>query len=448
MTVVEHEPGLEARLAAHALLAAVTDGRRALDDALAEEIARGNLKSASAPDRGFARAIAGTALRHLGEIDRLIGSLLATPLPKRAGRTRTILRCVAAELLFLDVKPHAAVDLAVEAASRDNAARHFKSLVNALSRRLAREGKTLLESFDRERASLPAWLWESWTHAYGEERTRAIVAAQWREAPLDLSVKNADERALWAERLGAEILPTGTLRLEAGGRIENLPGFEDGAWWVQDAAAALPARLLGEVRGLDVLDLCAAPGGKTLELAASGARVTALDRSAPRLDRLRQNLVRMKLDAHVVVADAAKWTPGRQWDLILLDAPCTATGTARRHPDVIHLKTQADRDRLAHLQSHLLDHAADLLAPGGTLVYGTCSLEPEEGERQIEAFLAAHAEFARAPIAAAEIGGLGELVTAAGDLRTLPCHLADKGGLDGFYAARLTRRAEPPHATR
>ncbi len=440
MTVTEHEPGLEARLAAHALLAAVTDGRRAFDEALAEEIARGSLKSASTPDRGFARAIAATALRHLGEIDRLIASLLATPLPKRAGATRTILRCVAAELVFLDVKPHAAVDLAVEAASRDNGARHFKSLVNALSRRLAREGKTRLEGLDRERASLPPWLWESWTHAYGEARTRAIVAAQWREPPLDLSVKDETERALWAERLGAEILPTGQLRLEAGGRIEELAGFAEGAWWVQDAAAALPARLLGEVRGLDVLDLCAAPGGKTLQLAASGARVTALDRSAPRLDRLRQNLARMNLEAAIVVADAVKWAPGRQWPAILLDAPCTATGTARRHPDVIHLKTQADRDRLAGLQSRLLAHAADLLAPGGRLVYGTCSLEPEEGERQLEAFLAAHADFARLPIAAVELGGLGELVTAAGDLRTLPCHLTEKGGLDGFYAARLVRR--------
>lgn len=441
MTVTEHEPGLEARLAAHALLAAVVDGRRALDEALAEEIARGSLRSASVPDRGFARAIAGAALRHLGEIDRLIAPLLATPLPKRAGPTRTILRCVAAELIFLDVKPHAAVDLAVEAASRDNWARHFKSLVNALARRLAREGKTMLESLDRERASLPPWLWESWTRAYGEARTRTIAAAQWREPPLDLSVKNDAERALWAERLGAEILPTGTLRLAAGGRIEHLAGFAEGAWWVQDAAAALPARLLGKVRGLDVLDLCAAPGGKTLQLAASGAHVTALDRSAPRLDRLRQNLARMKLDAHIVVADAAKWTPGRQWKAILLDAPCTATGTARRHPDVIHLKTQADRDRLAGLQSRLLAHAADLLAPGGTLVYCTCSLEPEEGERQIEAFLAAHADFARLPIAAVELGGQDELVTPAGDLRTLPCHLPEKGGLDGFYAARLVRRS-------
>lgn len=440
MTVAEHEPGLEARLAAHALLAAVVDGRRAFDEALAEEIARGSLKSVSAPDRGFARAIAGTALRHLGEIDRLIASLLATPLPKRAGPTRTILRCVAAELVFLDVKPHAAVDLAVEAASRDNWARHFKSLVNALSRRLAREGKTMLESLDRERASLPPWLWESWTRAYGEARTRAIAAAQWREPPLDLSVKNDAERALWAERLGAEILPTGALRLVAGGRIEQLAGFAEGAWWVQDAAAALPARLLGDVRGLDVLDLCAAPGGKTLQLAASGAHVTALDRSAPRLDRLRQNLARMKLDAQIVVADAVKWAPGRQWKAILLDAPCTATGTARRHPDVIHLKTPADRDRLAALQSRLLAHAADLLASGGTLVYCTCSLEPEEGERQVEAFLAAHADFARLPIAAAELGGQGELVTPAGDLRTLPCHLPEKGGLDGFYAARLVRR--------
>lgn len=441
MNVETTEPGLEARLAAHMLIGAVLGQGRAFDEVLAEETAHGPLGRATAPDRGFARAIASAALRHLGEIDHALSSLLDKPLPKRAGPTRNILRCAAAELLFLGVKPHAAVSLAVEAASRDEAARHFKSLVNAVLRRLSREGVEVFEGFDRERASLPAWLWKSWTHAYGEERTRAIIRAQWQEAPLDLSVKVAGDRALWAERLGAEILPTGTLRLAAGGRVEHLDGFEEGAWWVQDAAAAIPAHLFGDLEGRDALDLCAAPGGKTLELASLGAHVTALDRSAPRLERLRQNLARTGLDAGIVTADAAKFAPGRQWDAILLDAPCTATGTARRHPDVLHLKKPADRDRLALLQARLLDHAAGLLAPGGTLVYCTCSLEPEEGEIRIAAFLKAHRDFARVPILARELGGLGELLTQDGDLRSLPCHLADRGGLDGFYAARLTRRA-------
>jgi 16S rRNA (cytosine967-C5)-methyltransferase len=203
----------------------------------------------------------------------------------------------------------------------------------------------------------------------------------------------------------------------------------------------LPARLLGNIKDRDVLDLCAAPGGKTLSLAARGANVTALDRSAPRLERLRENLERLSLNAEIITADAATFAPERQWDFILLDAPCTATGTARRHPDVLQLKTAADRDRLAQLQSRLLAHAATLLAPGGTLVYCTCSLEPEEGPQQIEAFLKAHPSFARVTIRADEIGGLSEALTKAGDLRTLPCHLADLGGLDGFFAARLTRQS-------
>lgn len=434
------EPGLAARLGAQKVLDAVLAKGRALDEAFAEEASRGSLKALAAPDRGFARAIVATALRHLGEIDAVLGALVEKPLPKRAGPTQTILRIAAAEILFLGVKPHAAVDLAVEAAARDDDACHFKSLVNAVLRRLAREGAALLADLDAERIGLPDWLWESWCAAYGEETARTIVRAQWLEPPLDLSVKREDERAHWAAELGAEILPTGSLRLKDGGRIEALAGFNEGAWWVQDAAAALPARLLGDVKGRDVLDLCAAPGGKTLELASLGAHVTALDRSQPRLERLEENLARLKLTAEIVVADAAKWSPGRTWDFILLDAPCTATGTARRHPDVPHLKKPSDRDRLAALQSRILDHAATLLAPGGTLVYCTCSLEPEEGPAQIERFLAAHPDFTRRPVAAAELGGLGELVTPAGDLRTLPCHLAELGGLDGFYAVRLVKR--------
>jgi 16S rRNA (cytosine967-C5)-methyltransferase len=244
---------------------------------------------------------------------------------------------------------------------------------------------------------------------------------------------------VWAEKLNAKLLPTGSLRLNASGRIEAMDGFDEGEWWVQDAAAALPTKLLGDVKDRDVLDLCAAPGGKTLSLASRGARVTALDRSGPRLDRLRQNLERLSLSAEIITEDATKFAPERTWDAILLDAPCTATGTARRHPDVLHLKSAADRDRLAALQARLLAHSATLLSVGGTLVYCTCSLEPEEGPKQIEAFLAEHSEFARAPIKADEIGGLAECLTAQGDLRTLPCHLGEEGGLDGFFAARLVR---------
>ncbi|PKQ02897.1 MAG: MFS transporter, partial [Alphaproteobacteria bacterium HGW-Alphaproteobacteria-12] len=262
------EPGLAAREGAAALLTAVLKEKQAFDEAFSRETATGRLARAEPRDRAFARAIAATALRRLGTIDTLIARCLDKELPNRAGPTQNILRAGAAELLFLRVAAHAAVGMNVEAASRDHAARHFKALVNAVLRRLSREGDTMLDALDTERLDTPDWLWESWVTAYGEETARAIIRAHYQDPPLDLSVKKADERGAWAERLGAHVLPTGTLRLDDAGRIEELPGFGDGAWWVQDAAAAIPAKLLGEVAGREVLDLCAAPGGKTAELAA------------------------------------------------------------------------------------------------------------------------------------------------------------------------------------
>tara|TARA_R110002110_G_scaffold4877_6_gene24685 strand:+ start:743 stop:2077 length:1335 start_codon:yes stop_codon:yes gene_type:complete len=435
------EPGLAARAGAAALLNAVLKERRAFDDALASEIADGHLRSAEPRDRAFARAIAATALRRLGTIDRIVAGLIDKALPRRAGITLDILRAGAAEILFLRVAAHAAVGMNVEAAGRDPAARHYKALVNAVLRRLTREGDGMLDGLDTERLDTPDWLWESWCAAYGEATARAMTRAHYADPPLDITVKDEAMRATWAAALSAMVLPTGTLRLEDAGRVDELPGFSQGAWWVQDAAAAIPARLFGDVGGKDVLDLCAAPGGKTAELAALGAHVTALDRSRPRLERLRENLARLGLKAETVVADASTFAPGRQWEAVLLDAPCTSTGTARRHPDVLRLKSPADRDKLAALQTRLLSHAATLTAPGGTLVYCTCSLEPEEGIHQVNAFLAANPDFHRVPIGPGETGGLTEIVTPDGDLRSLPCHLAASGGLDGFYAARLKRRA-------
>jgi 16S rRNA (cytosine967-C5)-methyltransferase len=261
------------------------------------------------------------------------------------------------------------------------------------------------------------------------------------EAALDITVK--DEPAAWAERLGGIVLPTGSVRLKAGGRIEDLAGYSEGAWWVQDAAAALPARLLGTVAGLSVADLCAAPGGKTVELAATGARVTAVELSGERLVRLRANLERMHLDAELVEADATTWRPRQTFDAVLLDAPCTATGTIRRHPDILRLKRPEDIAALSDLQTRLLDNAVQLLRPGGTLVYCACSLEPEEGSDQIARLLAREPRLARAPIKPGEWGIAPDWITPDGDLRTLPFHLPDAraelGGLDGFYAARLVR---------
>jgi len=298
----------------------------------------------------------------------------------------------------------------------------------------------------------PKWLVARWTKRYGAETARTIAAANGHEPALDLTVKYDAES--WAERLRGRVLPTGTVRTIAHGAISLLPGFNEGAWWVQDAAASLPARLLGDMRGKAVADLCAAPGGKTAQLAFAGARVTAVDRSAARLNRLRENMARLALQAETVTADVLEWQPGSSqpessnagpFDAVLLDAPCSSTGTIRRHPDIPWLKSEADIVVLTSLQQRLLDRAVDLLKPGATLVYCVCSLEPEEAEDQITALLARDPRVTRMPVAAQEVCGHAEFLTADGDLRTLPPQLPDPdprwGGLDGFYAARLTRKA-------
>ena len=432
--------GLAAREAAVRLIAAVMHKRHSLDDALAKEFA----SDALAPrDRALARLIAGTVLRHAGELKALLTSYLEKPPPEPSGKLWPILLAGAAQLLFLETPPHAAVGLAVEQARLDPRAKRYDRLVNAVLRRVSREGTAALQDRDAARQNIPAWLFDRWSKTYGEAEARRIALASLCEAPLDVSVKSDPE--LWAERLGGTALPTGSVRLAAGGRIEDLAGYAEGAWWVQDAAAAVAARLLGDVSGRTVADLCAAPGGKTAELAAAGAHVTAVEQSAGRLARLRANLERLQLQAELVEADAATWAPGKLFDAVLLDAPCTSTGTIRRHPDILHLKRPEDVAALAALQSRLIDNAARLVKPGGMLVYCTCSLEPEEGPAQIARLLSRAPEFARVPIAAGECGIPADWLTADGDLRTLPFHMPhtqkELSGLDGFYAARLVRRA-------
>ncbi|MDE2227471.1 MAG: MFS transporter [Alphaproteobacteria bacterium] len=420
----------DARAAALELLDAVLARRVPLDQALEECRA---LAALSSRDRAFARLLVATVLRRLGQIDDALARFLAKKL--RPGAVRDILRLGAAQLIFLETPPHAAVATSVALAAQHPA---MKGLVNAVLRRVAREGASVVAQQDAARLDTPDWLWRSWCASYGEATARAIAAAHGREAPLDLSVK-ADADA-WAAQLDARVLPTGTLRRASGGLIESLPGYAEGAWWVQDAAAALPAKLLGDVRDATVADLCAAPGGKTAQLATQGARVIALDLSEPRLKRLRANLARLKLAAECVAADAAAWRPAEKLRFVLLDAPCTATGAIRRNPDVPHLKSPADVERLAAQQDRLLANAVACLAPGGTLVYCVCSLEADEGPARIARLLASGGAVARRPIALAEIGGLAECITPEGDLRTLPCQLADDGGLDGFYACRLARK--------
>ncbi len=427
--------GLPARQAALGLLRAVLVHARPLEETFEQDA---DITALAPRDRAFARLLVATVLRRLGQLDALITASLAHRLPRRAVGVRDVLRLGAAQLLCLDTPPHAAVATAVALAEADGLA-GYKGLVNAVLRRLGREGPARFAAQDAARLNTPDWLWQAWTAAHGEATTRAIAAAHLDEAPLDLSVKA--EPAAWADRLAATLLPTGTLRRPSGGLVTELPGHAGGAWWVQDAGAALPARLFGDVAGLPVADLCAAPGGKTAQLAAAGARVTAIDRSAGRLALVRGNLDRLGLDAELIAADAADWRPATPFPAVLLDAPCTSTGTIRRHPDIQRLKGPGDVAALAGVQARLLAHAGTLTAPGGLLVYCTCSLQPEEGRRQVEAFLAAGAPFRREPIDAAEIGGLAEAVRPDGDVQTLPCHAAAWGGVDGFYICRLRRVA-------
>jgi 16S rRNA (cytosine967-C5)-methyltransferase len=435
--------GLAARELAVQLIAGVLMHKRPLEHVLAEQSARPEHAALEARDRALARAVAAAALRRQGELELALRSFIERPLPTDKGRLWPILLAGAAQLVCLGMPPHAVVDLAVETTRRDRGAHRFAKLVNAVLRRVAERGADILAGQDGVRLNIPDWLWQRWTATYGAETARRIAEAALREAPLDISVKPDADAAAWAARLGGQLLATGSIRLAAHGRIEDLAGYAEGAWWVQDAAAALVARLAGDVRGKTAADLCAAPGGKTAMLAAAGAKVTAVDVSAQRLERLRANLARLRLDAEVVEADATTWAPGRTFDVVLLDAPCTATGTIRRHPDILRLKGPEDVARMALTQERMLAHAATLVAPGGLMVYATCSLEPEEGEQQAAAFLAAHPDFARQPVAAAEIGADPEWISADGDLRTLPFHGAQSppelAGMDGFYAARLRR---------
>jgi 16S rRNA (cytosine967-C5)-methyltransferase len=384
------------------------------------------------------RLLAATTLRQRGRIDAIIDLCLERPLARRAEAVRTLLRLGICQLLFLETSPHAAVDTTVDLLTARGGEAGYKGLVNAVLRRVDRERTPLLERTAALSLNTPGWLWDSWVGSYGVEHAEAIAAAHLREPPLDLTVKS--DPAAWRDRLGASLLPTGSLRLQNDGRIEELPGFSEGAWWVQDAAAALPVRLLGDVAAKRVVDLCAAPGGKTAQLAAAGADVTAVDRSEPRMQRLRDNLARLNLRAATVVADAATWRPEEPADAVLLDAPCSATGTIRRHPDVPWLKQPGDIAKLIALQDRLLRAALEMLKPGGTVVYCTCSLQPDEGANRIDAALAAGLPADRIPIDASAIAGQADFVTAAGDLRTLPCHFAEIGGIDGFFAARLRRR--------
>ena len=411
--------------------------RRPLDEQLQDD--RKDFAGLSERDRALVRALTATVLRRLGTLRQVLAQCLQKGLPTGAPAAEIALLLGAAQILWLDIPDHAAVDLSVRLVQSDRASSRYSALVNAVLRRLARDRTLLLRDIDPATVDTPHWLMARWIKNFGAETARAIALANSREADLDLTVK--DDPQVWAEKVGGRVLPTGSVRAPLHGRISELPGYAEGAWWVQDAAAAVPARLFGDVRGKRVADLCAAPGGKTAQLAAAGADVLAIDRAPARLERVRKNLTRLQLAAAIVCADLMEWQAG-PFDAVLLDAPCSSTGTIRRHPDIPWIKRPADIDALAAAQLRMIRRAAHLVRPGGLLVYCVCSLEPEEGSNIVRSVLAENAGLRRLPIGAGDKVPLDWLST-DGDLRTLPCQWADAeagvAGVDGFFAARLQR---------
>ena len=394
------------------ILDAVLDQKRAFDECFDKHPRTQDL---SPRDRGFAYVLVACVLRRLGQLDACIDLCLQKPLTPKARRIRQVLRLGAAQLLFLGTPPHAAVDTSVALAAADPRLSAYKSLVNAVLHRLARDGAAMVAAQDAGHLNTPDWLWDSWVSAYGLETTRKIAKAHLDQAPLDIAVKSDPEG--WAARLGAQLLPSGALRLDGATPVLSLPGYADGAWWVQDAAAQLPAHRLGDVHGLRIADIGAAPGGKTAQLAAAGAHVIAIDRSRTRLLTLRENMARLKLSVEIVEADARKWRPEAPLDAVLLDAPCSATGTIRRHPDILRVRRPEEAARAAIVQAELLEAAVAMVKAAGTVVFATCSLQPEEGPDVVARLLVTRRD-----------------LRLAEEIRTLP-----SDGMDGFYAARLVK---------
>jgi 16S rRNA (cytosine967-C5)-methyltransferase len=425
-------PGYLSRLIAARAFRRVLRERRQIDEAIGLETAQYALSQA---DLSLVRAILTVSFRRLGGIRAAMTSRASSGEIADSGLLLPLLVTALAQVLFLDVPDHASVDSAVEIAKRDADAKHYASFANALLRRVAAEKADILIELTGKQHDTPGWLFDRWTQFYGADVASRIAAAHLVEPPVDLTVFHD----IPPEISGVK-LPTGSFRLRTHQSIASLPGYSDGLFQVQDVAAALPARLAGAKPGMRIADLCAAPGGKTAQLAAAGAQVVAVERSAARAARLRENLARLKLEAEIKVEDATTFSDGL-FDAVLLDAPCSATGTIRRHPEIAWTKTLADIFALASQQARMLEAASRLVKPGGFLVYSTCSLEREEGEDPIGRFLDENPDFRRLPIAPGEYDIPAEMITPDGDLRALPCHLAEWGGADGFFAARLQRLA-------
>ncbi|WP_245409914.1 RsmB/NOP family class I SAM-dependent RNA methyltransferase [Pararhizobium haloflavum] len=433
--------GLETRRTAAKLLAAVIDRKVSLDGLLDVDNGNAAYRALADGDRALARAILLAGLRHLGKIEAALGRLIDKPLPEGARSLHMVLVVAATQILYLDVPDRAAVDLAVEQANGDPRNRRFSGLINAVLRRLAREKGALLPAV-ADVPDAPGWFVDRLKSHYGDAAAKQILEAHGREPPIDLTVKSDAEG--WAARLSGIVLPTGSVRLaELNGPVSEMPGFADGAWWVQDAAASIPARLMGAIAGKEVADLCAAPGGKTAQLAQAGANVTAYDLSANRLKRLKYNLQRLGLQAECRVGNFMTEAPESSYDAILLDPPCSSTGTVRRHPDVVWTKGPDDIAKLADLQEKMVRRALALVRPGGRVVFSNCSLDPSEGEHLVDRVLSSVNAVRLEPVTPDDLPGLEGAITRQGAVRTTPAMLETYSprlsGLDGFFAAILVR---------
>ncbi len=438
------KPGLSSRQAASKLLSAIIDKKTSMDGLL--DLKGGNpaYLDLSDQDRLLVKAILLSTLRNYQIIEKFLDHLLEKPLPTGAVSLRHILRIGAAQILYLDVPDHSAVDLAVEQANIDPRNRRFANLVNAILRRMAREKEKMLPKLGEKTAMLPDWYAKKLSKSYGFNRARKMMQLMSQPAPVDITVKS--DADLWADKLGGTKLTDWSVRLDKlDGPLQSLLGFEDGDWWVQDLAASLPARLFGDLNGKRVIDLCAAPGGKTAQLILAGAEVTALDRSKSRLDRLNENLDRLKLTAQTEISRMEKYQTEDLFDMALLDAPCSSTGTIRRHPDVVWTKDEGDISYLADVQKGLLDHAITLIKPGGIIIFSNCSLEPEEGEDMITQYVVDNQDKVEIePIDSSLCPGFQSAITEDGFIRTTPDFSLNEDdqlqGADGFFAARLRKK--------
>ncbi len=433
--------GLVARKVAAKMLGRIIDDKKNLDALIDAEHGDYAYNALIAKDRALIRAILMVSLRKKGQIDDALRQVLDRKTPKNATHLTHSLSVAAGQILFLDVPDSAAVNLGVTAIAEDRRTSRFAALANAVLRRLSREKDQILANQDAGRLNMPDWFFKRVRKAYGKTRAGKIADILNHESALDLTVKSDPDK--WARIFGGIVLPTGSVRFVPSETVSAMEGYDDGDWWVQDAAAAMPARLLGDIRELNIADLCAAPGGKTAQLLAKGADVTAVDISKRRLDRLTENLARLKFTARIQIADLLEWQPQTAFDAVLLDAPCSSTGTSRRHPDVLWTKTAEDISALATLQFEMWNRAIDMTGKGGIVVFSNCSLDREEGEDLYAKMLASRSDIEAMPILADEVPGLSTAINGQGNLRTLPCHLPNPNvrlaGLDGFFAARLRR---------